>query len=112
MPELSEKWQHYGAEMTGSHGVEESQGLKAEKRMLVVFEAEFFHFLDQGCTIHMQQVCRLALNPACFHKGLHEELFFKRFDHSVKVNAVVWDGDARDTLGDTGAEDFLGKIFR
>ena len=60
------------AGMTGTAGV-----------ILVMLEAEFFHFLDQGCTIHMQQVCRLALDPAGFHKGLHEELFFKRFDHGV-----------------------------
>jgi hypothetical protein len=48
--------------------------------VLVILEAEFLHFLDQGGTIHMQQVGRLALDPSCFPKGLHEELFFKPFD--------------------------------
>src|SRR5215475_6793555 len=79
---------------------------------LVILEAELFHFLDQGGTIHMQQVCRFALDPAGFHKGLHEELFFKRFDHGVKVDAVVWDVDAGDTPGDTGVGDFIGEVFR
>ena len=83
-----------------------------ERVNLVILEAEFFHFLDQGGTIHMQQVCRLALDPAGFHKGLHEELFFKRFDHGVKVDAVVWDADTGDTPGQTGAGDFLGEVFR
>src|SRR5262245_37380772 len=81
---------------------------QTERRVLVVLEAEFFHFLDQGRTIQMQQVCRLALDPSCFHKGLHEELFFKPFDQSIEVDAVVWDVDARDASGDTGAEDFIG----
>src|SRR5215475_6667117 len=82
-----------------------------ERVILVVLEAEFFYFLNQGRTIHMQQVCRLALDPSRFHKGLHEELFFKPFDQSIEVDGVVWDGYTWDASGDTGAEDFLGEIF-
>src|SRR6266571_2892133 len=101
--------------MTGESrglGVCRLQDCKMQRRMLVFLEAEFFDFLDQRSAIHMQQDRRLALDPLSFRKGLQKELFFKGFNGGVKIDPVLWDIDTRDMAGGTGAEDFLGEVFR
>src|SRR5439155_21949192 len=85
---------------------------KTPRRMLVFLEAEFFHFLDQRGAIHVQQRRRPALDPFSFRKSLYQKLFFKGLNGCVKIDTVLWDIDTRDMAGGTGAEDFLGEVFR